>query len=129
MVPKNPQIFVVKTSPKTVLADYQKLMQMANYQNYFDKETRKTPILLSTNLHITQGCCEIKKFEYKVDQNKLNIELELIGVREGSLILKLPKNKKIIKYNFGFSMIDPINNIWNLYVRFKDKISLEVDIA
>ncbi|MFX1409157.1 MAG: alpha-galactosidase, partial [Promethearchaeota archaeon] len=101
------------------------------YLNFIpiDKKKRKAPILLSTNLHITQGCCEIKEFEYKADQNKLKIELELIGVREGSLILKLPQNRKITKYNFDFSIMDPINNIWQLYVRFKDKVTLEVDIA
>ncbi|MFX1314974.1 MAG: glycoside hydrolase family 36 protein [Promethearchaeota archaeon] len=101
------------------------------YLNFIpiDKKTRKIPILLSTNLHITQGCCEIKNFEYKKAQNKLKIDIELIGVREGLIILKLPKNRKIIKYNFDFSIIDPINNIWKLYVKFKDKVSLEVDIA
>ena len=86
------------------------------------------PILLSTNLHITQGCCEIKSYEYKVETNELNIEIELIGTREGFLILKLPKNKKIEKYNFNYSIIDPVNNIWKLFVKFKNKISLEIKI-
>ncbi len=83
------------------------------------------PILLSTNLHITQGCCEIKSYEYK-EYNELNIEIELIGIREGFLILKLPKNKKIEKYNFNYSIIDPVNNIWKLFVKFKNRISLKI---
>ena len=86
------------------------------------------PLLLSTNLHITQGCCEIKSYEYKVESNELNIEIELIGIREGFLILKLPKNKKIEKYNFNYSILDPVNNIWKLFVKFKDRISLDIKI-
>ncbi|KKN11951.1 hypothetical protein LCGC14_1021310, partial [marine sediment metagenome] len=44
---KNSQIFVVKTSPKTVLNDYEKLMHLANYQKSFDK---KCKIILKLNL-------------------------------------------------------------------------------
>ncbi|MHA1291742.1 MAG: DUF362 domain-containing protein [Promethearchaeota archaeon] len=43
---EKPQIFVVKTSPKTVLEDYAKLMHMANYQKYYLKD-RKTIIKLN----------------------------------------------------------------------------------
>ncbi|TFG02358.1 MAG: DUF362 domain-containing protein [Promethearchaeota archaeon] len=34
---KNPQIFVIKTKPETVIEDYAKLMQMAKYQDHFPK--------------------------------------------------------------------------------------------
>ena len=37
-MPKKPQIFVLKTSPKTVLEDYAKLMHMSEYQKYFLKD-------------------------------------------------------------------------------------------
>ncbi|KKN44838.1 hypothetical protein LCGC14_0689190 [marine sediment metagenome] len=47
MATKNSQIFVVKTSPKTVLNDYEKLMHLANYQKSFDK---KCKIILKLNL-------------------------------------------------------------------------------
>jgi len=44
---KNSQIFVIKTSPKTVLEDYSKLMNMANYQEYYSKEDKN---ILKLNL-------------------------------------------------------------------------------
>ncbi len=43
---KKPQIFVLKTSPKTVLDDYKKLMHMADYEKYFPKD-QKTIIKLN----------------------------------------------------------------------------------
>ena len=42
----NPQIFVIKTSPGTILEDYKKLMHMAKYQEYFLKD-QKTVIKLN----------------------------------------------------------------------------------
>jgi hypothetical protein len=44
---KNSQIFVIKTSPKTILEDYQKLMHMANYQSYYNKDSK---IIIKLNL-------------------------------------------------------------------------------
>jgi len=46
MTSEKPQIFVVKTSPKTILADYKKLMHMANYENHYKKDW-KTVIKLN----------------------------------------------------------------------------------
>jgi len=43
----NSQIFVVKTSPKSILDDYQKLMDLANYQKFFEKSQK---IILKLNL-------------------------------------------------------------------------------
>lgn len=40
MTSQKSQIFVVKTSPKTVLDDYQKLMKLANYQKVFNKNEK-----------------------------------------------------------------------------------------
>ncbi len=47
MTRKNSQIFIIKTTPKTILKDYQKLMHMANYQQYYDKNSK---IILKLNL-------------------------------------------------------------------------------
>ena len=44
---QTPKIFIVKTSPKTVLEDYSKLMNMANYQEYYSKEDKN---ILKLNL-------------------------------------------------------------------------------
>ena len=41
------QIFVVKTSPKTVLEDYSKLMHLAQYDKFFDKNSKN---ILKLNL-------------------------------------------------------------------------------
>ena len=46
MMSEKPQIFVVKTSPKTILEDYAKLMEMANYEKYYSKN-EKTVIKLN----------------------------------------------------------------------------------
>jgi alpha-galactosidase len=91
-------------------------------------ELNNFPVLLSTNLHITQGCCEIKSYKYKIESNELFIEIELRGIREGFLILKLPKNKKIEKHQFDISTIDSVNNIWKLFVKFEDRTSLKIKI-
>ncbi|MFX0056725.1 MAG: DUF362 domain-containing protein [Candidatus Hodarchaeota archaeon] len=42
----NPNIFVVKTTPKTILDDYKKLMHLTNYQQIYDKN-EKTIIKLN----------------------------------------------------------------------------------
>ncbi|MHA1488404.1 MAG: glycoside hydrolase family 36 protein [Promethearchaeota archaeon] len=87
------------------------------------------PILLSTNIHVTQGCCEIKSFKYISNENKLLIDIELSGKRKGSLLIKLPRDKKILKYNSKFSQLDDKENIWELFVEFKDKTSVEVGLG
>jgi uncharacterized protein (DUF362 family) len=46
MQENNQQIFVIKTSPKTVLQDYKKLLNIAKYQNYYNKK-EKTIIKLN----------------------------------------------------------------------------------
>ena len=46
MTKEKPQIFVIKTSPETVLDDYKKLMHMADYQSHLPKE-QKTIIKLN----------------------------------------------------------------------------------
>lgn len=93
-----------------------------------NKELKKLPVLISSNLHITQGCCEIKSFEYTEEFNQLRIRIELTGLREGFIILKLLQNRKIIKLNLKHSNIDPKENLWKVYVQFKDKLSLIIDL-
>lgn len=90
--------------------------------------TKELPTLLSTNLHITQGCCEIKHFEYNYEKYQLNIELDLKGIRKGFLLLKLPPDKKITKTNFGFSKINSKENLWKICVQFKDFLSLNIKL-
>jgi len=93
-----------------------------------DEDLENKPLFLSSNLHITQGCCEITEFEYNEDGNKLNLIFDLSGKRKGRLYLKLPENKRISKYDFEFNQIDKNNNIWELFVEFQNNISLEIEI-
>jgi len=47
MNPKKSQVFIVKTSPKTVLDDYKNLMQLTNYEKIFSKDEN---IIIKLNL-------------------------------------------------------------------------------
>lgn len=44
---KNSQVYVIKTSPKSILKDYQRLMHLAKYQNFFETSSK---IILKLNL-------------------------------------------------------------------------------
>lgn len=93
-----------------------------------NEKLKHLPILISSNLHITQGCYEIKKFEYYQENNQLEINFELTGIREGFLLLKLPQNRKIIKSNLKYFNVDPKNNLWKVFVKFKNVFSLNIDL-
>ena len=47
MTPKNSQVFVIKTTSETVLEDYKKLMRLANYEEYYNKDNK---IIIKLNL-------------------------------------------------------------------------------
>ncbi len=47
MMPKNSQVYAIKTSPKSVLEDYQKLMHLTKYQKFFETPSK---IILKLNL-------------------------------------------------------------------------------
>jgi hypothetical protein len=92
-------------------------------------KTKDKPILLSSDLHIAQGCYEIRKLEFKDNKNKIKIDIALVGYRKGHLYLKLPSNKTISKYNSDYSKIDKNYNVWQLKVEFKDNLSLDIDLT
>lgn len=93
-----------------------------------NEEWKKKPVLLSTTLHFSQGCCEVKKFEY-INEKNLQIDINLIGKRKGALLLKFPEGRKISTSNTEFNQIDDKRNIWDLYIEFKDEISLKIELA
>jgi len=101
--------------------DYLKIIPVNKY-------VKNVPILLSTNLHITQGCCEIKNFEFNKESNQLNIAIKLIGKRKGYLLLKLPENKKIIKSDFECSNTNREQNLWKIFIRFNDFLSFTITL-
>ncbi|MFX1328041.1 MAG: glycoside hydrolase family 36 protein [Promethearchaeota archaeon] len=86
------------------------------------------PILISSNLHITQGCCEIKQFDYNVELKQLKINIELKGKREGNITVKLPKKMKVIKTNYKYRQIDSQENLWNIYVQFTNYLSFDINL-
>ncbi|MFX0154623.1 MAG: glycoside hydrolase family 36 protein [Candidatus Hodarchaeota archaeon] len=94
-----------------------------------NKKIEDLPVLISSNLHITQGCCEIKNFEYYQEFNQLEIGIELSGIREGFILLKLPHNRKIVKANIKYSYIDPKYNLWKVFIDFENKITLNIDLT
>jgi uncharacterized protein (DUF362 family) len=47
MTAKTSQIFILKTNPETVLEDYKKLLTMANYENFYNKNEK---IIIKLNL-------------------------------------------------------------------------------
>ncbi len=93
-----------------------------------NKKSEELPVFFSSNLHITQGCCEIKKFEYNNELSQLTINLELKGARNGFLLLKLPENRKIIKSNFTYINVDLKENFWKVFVQFKDFLVVIIDL-
>jgi alpha-galactosidase len=91
-----------------------------------DKDILNEPILITSNLHISQGCNEITDFEYFEEENLMTLEIDLIGKREGKLIFKLPENKEISECNHNCKHIDTKYNLWEIYVSFEDSTSLEL---
>ncbi|MFO8018925.1 MAG: alpha-galactosidase [Promethearchaeia archaeon] len=92
-------------------------------------KTIDKPYLLSTDLHITQGCTDIEEFEYLEGKDQINIEFELIGKRSGSFYLKLPKGKEIADYEFIYTLVNREDNIWKLDIQFKDKLQVSVSLT
>ncbi|MFX0019206.1 MAG: glycoside hydrolase family 36 protein [Promethearchaeota archaeon] len=94
-----------------------------------DSELLFNPILLSTSFHISQGCHEIKKYEFNNKEKILLIEIALIGQRKGSLYLKLPSGKQIIDCNSNFHIINKKENIWELTIEFENKATIETRLS
>lgn len=90
-----------------------------------DEDILKEPIFVSSNLHISQGCNEITDFEYYEEEKLMTLEIDLIGKREGKVIIKLPENIEIRECNHKCKHIDSKNNLWEMYVSFEDSTSLE----
>lgn len=93
------------------------------------EELKQEPILLSSNLHITQGCNEITEFEYDADDHTLAITIDLIGERKGSFFLKLPENEAIKECALECNLLNEEENIWELKTEFKDSSSMEIKLG
>jgi alpha-galactosidase len=87
------------------------------------------PILLSTSLHISQGCNEIKNYEFIEKEKILLIDIELIGKRKGSLYLKIQSGMQIIECNCRFHLIDEKENIWEIFTEFENNKSIKIQLS
>lgn len=93
---------------------------------YVNKELKQKPILLSSDLHITQGCSEITEFEYNDEENEISIIIDLIGERKGNIYMKLPMGKYITDCEYDYSIESEKENVWRLYVEFLDSCSFTI---
>ena len=84
---EKPKIFVIKTSPDTVLKDYAQLMHIAEYQKYYTKEEK---IILKLNLSWSKFFPACSTPPWQV---------------EGVLKTMVPEGFKIPLFYFGKSII------------------------
>ncbi|TXT60521.1 MAG: hypothetical protein BAJALOKI2v1_100067 [Promethearchaeota archaeon] len=91
-------------------------------------ELKDKPIVISSNLHISQGCYEVNFFQYIRSKNRIKINLSLPGKRKGFIYIKLPNKTYILDYN-GKSEPKKIKfNIWKVPVEFKDNATIKIKI-
>ncbi|MHA1147344.1 MAG: glycoside hydrolase family 36 protein [Promethearchaeota archaeon] len=95
----------------------------------FTNEMQHEPILLSTDLHISQGCSEITEFEYDEKQKKIDLIVDLIGKRSGNLYLKLPQNLFISESKGRFSQKNRDSNVWEVFIEFEDSDNIEIKLS
>jgi hypothetical protein len=93
-----------------------------------EEQSGKEPIFLSSNLHITQGCCEITDYEYFEEDKMLSIIIDLVGERSGSIFLRCPTNESISECNFPVDLLDKENNIWKINIKFQDSTEVEIKL-
>ncbi|MFO7795109.1 MAG: glycoside hydrolase family 36 protein [Promethearchaeati archaeon] len=96
---------------------------------YTNELIKEEPILISSNLHISQGCYEITDFDYEEEEDMITIIIDLIGEREGDVFIRLPPEKVISGCECPFSLFDKINNIWKVRVSFIDNTSLKISLS
>ncbi|MBD3213138.1 MAG: hypothetical protein GF311_11070 [Candidatus Lokiarchaeota archaeon] len=91
-------------------------------------ELKNRPLVISSDLHISQGCYEINNYEYKKSKKRITMNLLLPGKRKGFIYLKLPKNTSLLDYNGKSEPIQLNGNIWKVPVEFKDTASIVIKI-
>ena len=105
------------------------------YLSILSIDTRKydesKPILLSSTIHISQGCREISDFEYMSEEKVLKITFNLPGRREGKIFLILPDNLNIKKCEscLSFQKLEwSSKNIWEVSLEFNDELKLIIHL-
>ena len=93
------------------------------------KDTQNDIIFISSDLHISQGCYEIKLFECLENNSKIALRVHVLGTRTGSIYLKLPINKKVVKYGNYYEKIDDQENIWKFHMEIENEAIIEIILS
>ena len=95
---------------------------------YINKALTEEPILVSSDLHISQGCCEVTEFDYNKEESEISVIIDLVGKRQGSLYVKLPPEKTITDCEYDYSMKSKKDNIWTINVEFIDSCAFIIEL-
>jgi len=94
-----------------------------------NQESPDNAVLISSDLHISQGCSEIKTFESLENNSKISVKINVIGKKTGNIYLKIPNNKKVIAYKKGYTKIDALENIWKFEVEVEKQSTIEIILS
>lgn len=94
-----------------------------------NKDCENGIIIISSNLHISQGCYEIKSFEYYEQDSKISLKVSVLGKRNGQIYLKLPLNKKIIRYESNYEKVDDAQNVWKIDVEVENESIIDINLS
>ena len=95
----------------------------------FNKNSQDSIIFISSDLHISQGCYEIKQFESLEFDSKIFLKISVLGTRTGNIYLKLPVNKKVIEYEREYEKIDEQENIWKFNVEIENEAQIKINLS
>ncbi|MFX1336471.1 MAG: glycoside hydrolase family 36 protein [Promethearchaeota archaeon] len=93
------------------------------YLGIIPYEDSTLPLLLSSTLHITQGCKEIKKL--KISSNSIELGLNQRGLHTGELFFLFPQNTKEISAEYPMAKQ---YNEWGILCRLKIRLLDQKDI-
>ena len=93
------------------------------------KDYSNEVIFVSSDLHISQGCYEIKKFESLENDSGFSLKINLPGMRVGSIYLKIPMNKRVTDYDGQYEKINEPENIWKFDVKIEDETILKIKLS
>ena len=116
-----------KFAQDEILANLEIPIHGCRYLGIIPTENRKEyPLVVSSTLHITQGCEEIKKISFK--ENSITFDISQRGYHEGEIFIIFPLKTKIINSNVKFR---DLTTSWGLLGIFSlemtDRTSLQVN--
>ncbi|MHA1195205.1 MAG: glycoside hydrolase family 36 protein [Promethearchaeota archaeon] len=94
-----------------------------------NNNNKNEPLIVSSSIHISQGCLEITNISFDKLKNNLEIQLKLPGYREGDLFIKIPKNKSITRCKHHHEQWNDEHNIWKIHVEFENNSSFSINFS